>query len=232
MGDVENYIAGARKNGLDDESIKESLISSGWPSEIVSKAFGEEKATLSPPPYMGVEGHTLPVAVVQTLSTRGLEYHIMFSALFISSIATGLLLNYAITKFIASSTADADWWGLTFNYMVSALIVSTPIFFWLFARLKKAESSDSSLRSDPARKSSIQSVLKISFVIGIIHVITYVYALISMLTHSNNEFVGSTGGNILEITLRLIVTLVIAGGIFWYYWSEEHRSVSVNNSPA
>lgn len=133
----------------------------------------------------------------------------MFLALTIAALALGSILQIAVTQ---AFSADSDWSGF-YTYAGSALIVSAPIFIILFWRLKTAELRDPKIRLDSSRKKGVQSMLVISFLVGVGNIIGYVFGIL------NGD------SQISENTAHLLVTLLIAGGIFTYYWIDEHRKV-------
>lgn len=212
---ITDYILNARKAGASDEKIKSELTASGWPPAEIDRLLTNDGL---PPAPTYVEAHNLvpqaaataqPISVVENLSTRGLEYNIMFLALTIAALALGSILQIAVTQ---AFSADSDWSGF-YTYAGSALIVSAPIFIILFWRLKTAELRDPKIRLDSSRKKGVQSMLVISFLVGVGNIIGYVFGIL------NGD------SQISENTAHLLVTLLIAGGIFTYYWIDEHRKV-------
>ncbi|MGI9027332.1 MAG: DUF5671 domain-containing protein [Candidatus Saccharimonadales bacterium] len=225
------YITTKRDAGLDDDQIRANLITSGWAAEIVDAAL---KADLSddvpppPPPPLAqpispASNLNNPIAVMNVSTTRGIEYLIMFIALWITATAIASLLHHSVETL---SGIDGIYYGIA-PLAAPALIVSLPIFGYLFLRLKKAEIEEPEIRKDPSRKRAIQLTLLVTFLIGIGKIIAYLFSLING---------GGEGGGIFEDgyeteyvispiydILHAIITLGIAGGIFVYYWRDIHK---------
>jgi vacuolar-type H+-ATPase subunit I/STV1 len=90
---------------------------------------------------------------------------------------------------------------------VAAIIVSYPIFAWLAVYLKKQRDTKIFVRNLRSRKILIYITLVGTFLIMIGHVIATIYNFLS----------GSGTGNTIG---HLLITLIVAGVIFWYFISE------------
>lgn len=150
-----------------------------------------------------------PVAVVKTLSTRGLEYLFMSIALWIA--ASGLIWALLL---VVNGQTSAPMLG----FPATSLIVCIPVFAYFFIRLKKAELKDPALRFDASKRRLSQITQTIAFLTCIFNVITFVYLLFSIASGS------SLGQSVVKLILDLLVILAVAGGILVYYWADEHRS--------
>lgn len=224
--DLSDYIAAARAKGHSDDKIKTDLTAAGWNAKMVAAALNPDKDLPVPPPPPGSDSDSAsPRAVVQSLSTRGLEYIIMFIALGVSAFSFGSLLHSTINVLFGSNDSILGSGG-SVPVAASALIVAFPILAFLFLRLKQAEILDPALRRDPSRRRAIQLTLVVTFLVGLIYVIRFLYSLMS----DNSGYVGGLMGgtpanSIIGNFIHLIVTLAIAGGIFYYYWKDEHLNV-------
>lgn len=221
---LDDYIKAARKKGHDDHQIKSDLTSAGWDARAVSAALNPTDDLPVPPPPPDQSGGA-PRAVVQSLSTRGLEYIIMFIALGVSAFAFGSLLHSSINVLYGSNDYILGSGG-TVPVAASALIVAFPILAYLFLRLQKAEIADPLLRRDPSRRRAIQLTLIVTFLVGLIYVIRFLYSLMSDNGSSGGEglFGGSVANSLTGNFIHLVITLAIAGGIFYYYWKDEHQN--------
>lgn len=135
----------------------------------------------------------------------------MFLALWIAAFCFGGILHNGVSALFGGSGDFAS------PFYVSALIVSLPIFAFLFLRNKKAELKDPAIFHDPSWRHAAHLTMALAFIVGIGHIIFYVYTLLGG--------GGSYGSGGLENLAHMLVTLVIAGGIFWYYWVEDHHKV-------
>lgn len=251
--EIIEYIKQARKLKASNEDIESMLLAAGWPADQVRAALHAnlELPVPPPPPHELAEAPTpnpqapvmpvhpvgpAPVAVVQSMSTRGFEYIIMFIALYITSSSLGALLhNFVNNAFVEVSSSPYSSYssndGSLVSYASAALIVALPIFCWLFLRLKKAELADPTLKADPSRRKAVHLTLVITFLIGVFKVIGYIFSLMNSTSSDSYSlfsifgfFDGSRGsGSAIANLLHTLITLIIAGGIFWYYWNDQHH---------
>jgi hypothetical protein len=111
-----------------------------------------------------------PIAVVRVLSPRGVEYVFLTIALFTGAASlTGDLISLLNGK--------TDFSVLAFP--TAALVVSLPVFAWLFLRLKKAEFRNPSLKLDPSKRRSTQFIQITTFVICFFSGIGFLYSTYS-----------------------------------------------------
>jgi len=219
------YVTFARSRKLNDQDIRDNLVSAGWNAEQVDAALeAGDDAALMPPPPPGAAASAGglkpaaagPIAVTEQRTTRGLEYTIMFLAMGVTAISLGALLHNLVDGAFGRTTDDGGF----VTYATAALIVSLPIFALLFLRLKRAEGTEPELRHDPSRRHSVQLTLIVTFLWGLFRLVTYIY---SLLNPSNDSYLGSNissaGGNF----LHTLITVGIAGLIFVYYWMDEHK---------
>ncbi len=232
--ELNKYIADKRTHGLSDEAIKDNLVAGGWNETTVSAALrGDASEVPAPPPPpagpvvspIAAGGQPAPVAVVQNFTTTGLEYIIMFISLWVTATSIGFLAHEMVNNALANDTSNTYSFAGFDQMSVAALIVSLPIFTILFLRLKKRENNDASIKNDPSRKKAVQLTLIVTFLTGLLNVIGYIYGLLTPATSGTSDYIGigaSTQGGIINLAHTLI-TLLIAGGIFAYYWHDEHK---------
>ena len=158
-----------------------------------------------PPAASGV----VPQAVVRVLSPRGVEYVFLTIALLTGAIG----LTSALISLVNGKT---DFNVLEFP--AATLLVSIPIFAWLFLRLKKAELLNPSLKLDPSKRRSTQFTQIVSFIITFFTLIGFVSIVFA-------KMAGQYGGSLVKVLLDVLVILLVVGGILVYYWRDEHRPV-------
>jgi hypothetical protein len=148
-----------------------------------------------------------PIAVVQALSVRGVEYWMMSMTLYLGAAGfLGILLaliNGGISFQILS-------------FPISLLIVCLPLFSYLFLRLKKAELANPKLKLDPSKRKLTQFTQVITFAISLFDIIGIVFAVLATVA-------GHGFGPLWKYLLNSAVVLAVAGGILAYYWIDEHR---------
>ncbi|HZM64545.1 MAG TPA: DUF5671 domain-containing protein [Candidatus Saccharimonadales bacterium] len=220
--DLQQYIRRARESGADHQTIKDRLVGAGWHPRTVSEAMqmhgtGGGQGSDGALSGAGLKPH-MPIAVVKAYTTRGMEYYLMMIALTVSALSLGLVLHTIFANLFDDSGSYVFGSGLT-AFASAALIVTLPIFGFFFLRLKRAELHDRSLLIDPSRRRAVQIMLFISFIVGIISTISYVFAFIS-LSYGSAETEGVKLGPIIA---DFITSLLIIGGIFMYYWFDSHR---------
>lgn len=239
--EIEQFVDKARSKGLTDDEIRQKLLTAGWPANEVEDAINGLTAPVPkasdqldvPRPSTSTSAiqtaSPQPVTVVQNQSTRGLEYNIMFLALLFTAFGLGGMLHDVVDSLTNTST----YAHIGGAFAVTAFLVLGPIFTLLFLRLKKAEDSEPELHKDPFRKRWIQWTLLFSFLIGIGHIIYFVYSILNPSTGVDYYGAASNapaGNETLALVLHVLVTLAIAGGIFAYYWIEEHKPTDGPNT--
>ena len=209
MDEISIFISKARERGKSDEEIRDTLIAGGWNIKIVNSAL--EGLSVPLPPSMNntsTNDNQKPIAVTHTSSTRGFEYTIMFLSLWVAAVSFAVILD----SFISSIGSNGSGFGIKFSLVV--LIVFLPIFITLFVRTKRAEKQDMSIRQDSSRKHAVQLTMLVTFVMGLGYTVFFLYTIIS----GNN---GS--GSKLRSFLYFLVTVLISGSIFTYYWIDDHK---------
>ncbi len=149
-----------------------------------------------------------PLAVVEVVSPRGVEYAMMTLTLWLGAFALlGVLL----------SLINNEHSYAVLSFPVSILVVCLPIFSVFFLRLKKAELTTPELKLDPSKRRFTQFTQVIAFATCLFTAISFVYFLITKLS-------GEGGTSVLKACLDVAAVLFVAGGILTYYWIDEHRA--------
>ena len=223
------YVAKARDKGLSDAAIKSNLVLAGWEATLAEAVLTADLSMPAPAApqapvssRFGNNSGSEPIAVVSNFTTRGLEYIIMFIALAVTAVSLGLVLHNLVDGLMG--VANSSYEGVV-SYSTSALVVGLPIFLLLFLRLKKAELGNRALVIDPSRKHAVQLTLIITFIIGIWKVISYIYSLLNAGNSSVTEY--GTNPTLTGNLVHTLITLIIAGGIFAYYWRDSHKADSL-----
>jgi uncharacterized membrane protein len=102
-------------------------------------------------------------------------------------------------------------------FPLSLLLVSVPVFSWLFLRLKHVEVLDPAARLDASKRRSTQFIQISSFFVCFFTLIGFLATVFAKLN-------GSYNGSIVKVILDVLVILVVAGGILFYYWRDEHKA--------
>jgi hypothetical protein len=226
---VREFIEKARAHGLSDDEIKQKMAIAGWQVRDIADAFGQDDLVPPPPPPHHGLGHEHeheherdhPIAVVENLTPRGFEYKIFLVLLLVSLIGLISLANIMLSS-------NVSWEAAAFP--VTMLIVCAPVAVFMFLRLRRTELAQPRLRKDPSRRRIIQAIQLLTFLGVIIHTIILLYMIISgnytSSTPAYSDYYDDyniEGPNLLKDILRWVVTVVLAGGTFLYYWRDEHR---------
>ncbi len=227
--ELQEFITKARAKHLTNDAIREKLLLAGWEASAISAALDDDDLVAPKPPAQSqttdTKPHAEPVAVVENLSVRGFEYRILFVLIFITVASIIGIANVLLSQYQSAELA----------FPLTLLLVGGPLGAFLFLRLRKAEQAEPQLRRDPSRRKMIQAIELVAFLAVLIHTITLLYLLISgHYTSAGHSYYSdyssySDGYNqpsFFNDFLRWIITMVVAGGTFAYYWIDEHRSAS------
>lgn len=210
-----DYIQSKRVQGLSNDYIKQKLLAVGWPEAQVNQALFMDSDIPLP------ISETAP-APSQAMGNNGsnfwdvFEHVILFISLYVFTTSLGLLIHSFIDQYLPATTYNdyyssysygSTWRDQLMVGYASALIVSFPVFYFLFRRITIRTLKDPSLRRGKIRKFLIYLTLVGTFVILIYKAITTVYSFLM--------------GNItVNFLLHFVVTVGIAGAIFAYYFNE------------
>lgn len=240
MQELHDFVQQAHQRGLHSQEIKELLIEAGWShSDVITALYGQGLRVPVPPNPVGTSAvaattstqqmmspgqSNQPLSVVQTVSTRGFEYAIMFFSLLASAFSLGLIIQRFIVEQFAAppSNVGYDYYDDSgqgvYTFGVTVLLVTLPIFIVLFLRLKKAELLTPDLKKDASRRRMSHLTQFVAFLFGIGYIVYFVYAMI------NGVADDGTTDNLAKAFWQTLTTVVIAGSIFGYLWRDEHAA--------
>ena len=184
-----------------------SSYNSSSPAEPYFFSGGTHTEPLPPP---DTNAEVMPVAVVQVVSTRGVEYAMLTLALWLGALS---LLGVLLSLINGGRSAEV------LAFPASVLVVCLPVFSFFFLRLKKAELQSPDLKLDPSKRRLTQFTQLIAFAVCLFTLIAFVYFLISTIS-------GTAGTSIMKAIFDVIAVLFVAGGILAYYWFDEHKTKS------
>lgn len=214
-----SYVKEARDKQVADDKIEAALVGSGWPAYEVKAALSTDPNLPVPPPpppsstapgMAAASPETKPASMIMLpgTSTHGFDYTIMFLSLWIFAVCLGGILHNLVSSMFGSDSVGQPFYA-------AGLIVSLPILAFFFIRTKKHEVSNPESKKDPIRKKAVQLSMLVTFLVGVGHLVFYVYTLL------NGD---SAGASPIQNLLHMLVTLLVAGTIFVYYWIDEHRN--------
>ena len=147
------------------------------------------------------------VPVVKVYSVKGVEYGLMSFMVWFGGAAL-------IWCLLALIEGEASFSMLAFP--VALLLCSLPIFAYLFLRLRKGELADPKQRFEPTKRRFSQLTQFLSFFVVFSSFVQFVYTLVAQMGGQETESLAKSFGG-------FAVVLAVAGGIFAYYWMDEHR---------
>lgn len=162
----------------------------------------------TPPNDSPFDKATQSQPVVKVLSPFGVEYVFLALSLFFG--ATGL-----ISALLILVNGAASFSALAFP--AAMLLVTVPVFAFLFLRLKKLELRMPHLRLDASKRRTTQFIQIVSFITVISGLIGFVYSAFA-------KMAGQSGTSVGKAFLDMLCVVVVAGGILAYYWREEHSN--------
>lgn len=139
------------------------------------------------------------------------QHILLFITLYTFATSLALILHYFVDLWLPPIMIDNSSYQATkyFQSMflrgyLSSLIVSYPIFSFLFLKITKKTIENSHMRSLKSRKFLIYFTLVVTFIIALANIISIVYNLF--------------GGNVtFNFLLHFLITMIVSGAIFTYY---------------
>lgn len=212
-----SYIQERRSQKIPDKSILNSLLKAGWDGREVKEAL--KQGPPAPPPPKKVSTIPQKHSMWDTF-----EHALLFISMYVLVISIQLAINIFIDKWIPGFNPDSvytdsyasEMQKSIMRVLIANILVTYPLFSFLFLRLKGKTLENPLLRHLASRKRLIYATLIITFVICIYSVIVFLVTFLN--------------GNVsLNFMLHFVMTLLINGGIFAYYLREVKEDRSVNN---
>jgi hypothetical protein len=198
--DLVNFIEAARSRGASDEFISKLLRKFGWPEREIERAFYQvyERLTNQPIPS--------PSGGVGESARDAFFYLLSFSTLAIWTQALGQLgfifINTYLPDPIAYSYGDP---AFEVAFCLARMMVAYPVYLLLMRQLLKELSLYREKSYSGVRKWLTYLTL---LVVSLIAIGTVIAFLTSFLR----------GELTLRFLLKVMVVLLIDGGVLWYYW--------------
>jgi hypothetical protein len=221
--ELASYITDARGKNFSDEEIKDQLLEAGWSKEQITEAFAQVAGLTTPPP---------PPSTTPAAMWTGVLYILFFISLYVLALAISGIFHAWIDNPILKTTASGPGISNTSSYdlfafflqqnnysyiglaqtqlvqiYLSAIFISLPLFLLLGIILKKQLVKQPQIKTLRLYKILVFVTLISTFLFMIGEIITIGFAFLS--------------GGVVGIALRhLLVTLLIAGSIFVYFFVE------------
>jgi hypothetical protein len=193
-----DFITHARGKGMDHATIRVLLLSAGWKEKDVAHALAAEGLDVAVPEPPGGGG-----------AREAFHYLLLFTALYTMAVSL-IVLFFQYLDILFPDPAwqrweyAAEFSRSTIRWSLSALIVSSPLFYWLtFVTTRE-------VRANPDRaRSAIRRWL--TYLTLFVAAVTAMFDLITLLYYFLQ------GELTTRIALKVLVLLVIVGIAFVYY---------------
>ncbi len=199
MDQLKEFIAHARKKGMDHATIRMLLLSSGWKEKDIAEAMTEESLEMPVPLPPDAGG------------ARDAFFHLLtFVALYTTFISLCILFfNYINILFpdAATQTYPGDTTGMlsSIRWSIAAVIVAFPLFLWISRILVKEMQKHAEKAVSGVRRWLTYLTLFVTAAALMGDVITLVFYLLN-------------GELSVRFVLKVLVVLILAGMTFAYYF--------------
>ena len=212
---LQEFIAHARSKGMDHQTIRMLLLSSGWKEKDVVEALTE--ATLD-----------MPVPAPEDRGgAREAFFHLLaFVTLYASVISVLVLLFEYLNRHFPDAAFDYANYGddsSTIRWFIATLIVSFPVFAWMSYIIAKDIAKNPERAWSPVRRWLTYLTLFVTACVLVGDGITLLFYLLQ-------------GEISVRFVLKVFAVLAIAGMVFTYYFlalktsPKDPKSASMNRS--
>jgi hypothetical protein len=198
--DLHKFIAAAKEHGASDESLAAILENAGWPRAEIWGALGERYETLS--------GVQIPAGKKTTTPAKdAFLYLLSFSTLATWTISLGSICFSLIDDWIPDPLGHTNYapsLSDQISYALACLLVTFPIYLFVMRVILSETRQGPEKLESSVRKWLTYIALLIAAGVIIGDVVTFLaFYLRGELT---SRFIA-----------KVAVTLLISGGVFWYY---------------
>ncbi len=219
--DLVKFITKARGLGLSDDDIKSKLINEGWPEAQINSVMYDQLVVPRPHKVDSRRNddnlnnkNVIQMRSVDAQSSlsdqevktklRIFDYNMMFLSLWI--VVAGLIAIINLMLFSGD--------GLTaIRFPITMLIVGFPVMLLFLFRTREAERKNPELKRIAGRVHLVQSTQALTFLILLIHTTVFIFKLMG------------SGDNKFYQFVSWLMSLIVLGGTFLYYWIDSHKSV-------
>lgn len=152
----------------------------------------------------------------------GFEHLLMFISLLIMTFSLTLSIHFFIDKWLPNNAVENYGFNYVYSWQLTllrvytaALLVSTPIFMFLFLRVTKKTINNPELRNLIIRKILIYLALVITFLIMIGNLISLIFSFLN-------------GNATINFLIHFLVTILINSVIFAYYLHEIREDMKIH----
>ena len=222
--EIQEYVKQARLKGYDNNTIRTDLLAAGWRNSDIADAFRELDNLIIPtPPYTyNSPEASQPTAVKQPVVKENLwdafEHILMFISMYVLVFSLSMLFHYFVDRYLPGIEDPYN----SFNGReqqargyLAALIVSTPIFIYLFLRIASRTKKNPLLRKLISRRILTYLTLVGTFLFMLFSSITAIYSMLD--------------GNVtLNFFLHFLITTGVSALVFAHYLVEVKEDRAIN----
>ena len=203
MADLAEFIEAAKVKGASDEFLVQLLKQRGWPDKDIYQALTKH--------YEGLTGIPIPVRGSAGEAARDAFFYLLsFATLGTWTIALGSLAFTFINLWFPDPLAQQNFAYRSTTYSVSnqlaSMIVAFPIYAWVLRWIGRDMEAHPEKARSGVRKWLTYLALFIAAGCVIGDLITFL-----------NYFI--RGELTTRFVLKALVVLIIAGGVFWFYFT-------------
>jgi hypothetical protein len=226
---LDDYVRKARALEVSEDQMRRDLRDAGWWEDDIESAIKGNPLVAAPTPPPGYrkggsdeDSHgagngssrlsPAPTSGSSPTMWDAFEHILMFISLYVLAISFGLTLHFFVDKWVPGTPTeyrqiDSGWQLSALRGYLAALIVSYPLFAFLFLRITERTMNHPAVRSLKARKFLIYLTLVVTFVIVIGSTVSIIYNFLN--------------GNVTpNFFLSFLITVSISGSVFAYYLSQ------------
>lgn len=194
---LKEFIAHARSKGMDHQTIRMLLLSSGWKEKDVVEGLTE--ATLD-----------MPVPAPEDRGgAREAFFHLLaFVTLYASVISVLVLLFDYLNRLFPDAAFDYAYYGddtSMIRWFIATLLVAFPVFAWMSSIIAKDLAANPERAWSPVRRWLTYLTLFVTAGVLVGDGITLLFYLLE-------------GEITIRFLLKVVVVLVVAGAAFGYYF--------------
>lgn len=212
---LQDFIAHARSKGMDHQTIRMLLLSSGWKEKDIVEGLTE--ATLD-----------MPVPAPEDRGgAREAFFHLLaFVTLYASVVSVLVLLFDYLNRLFPDAAFDSyayDDGGSFIRWFIATLVVSFPVFAWMSTIINKDLAKNPERAWSPVRRWLTYLTLFVTAGVLVGDGITLLFYLLE-------------GEISVRFMLKVLAVLAVAGSVFSYYFlalktsPKDPRSASMNRS--
>jgi len=211
--DLHKFLDAARSQGATDETLVALLRGRGWPEEDVYRVLADHFESRS--------GLSVPSYKRSGSAKDAFLYLLAFSTLATWTCSLGSAMFTLIERWFPDPLSPRSYYQNSYYEMagaLAALIIAFPVYLWVTRYIVRELEAHPDKLDSAVRKWLTYIALLIAAAVVIGDLITFLTFFL------RGELTG-------RFVAKVLTVLLIAGGVFWYYFGSLRRSES-SGAPA